>query len=317
MIVDLAKLLGRRVLVIGDLMLDEFVDGEVLRISPEAPVPVLEVTGRTHRPGGAANAAANVGSLGGRPALAGIVGADREGDILQRELRAGSVDLAAIVPDASRPTTHKMRIIARGQQVVRIDHESREPLAESVHGELVARCVRAMADHDACIISDYNKGVVSPALCNAVIQAAGGKPVVVDPKRRDFKAYRGATVVTPNLNELEAATGIAANTDDDVVAAGRSLLASLGGGAVLATRGARGMTLIVPDKAPLHLPATAREVFDVTGAGDTVVSTLGLALAAGVPLDVAVAVANQAAGIAVGKKGTATVFAHELQRVLG
>ncbi|WP_394844300.1 D-glycero-beta-D-manno-heptose-7-phosphate kinase [Pendulispora brunnea] len=315
--VDLTKLSGRRVLVIGDLMLDEFVDGDVLRISPEAPVPVLEVRGRTYRAGGAANTATNVGSLGGRPSIAGVVGTDREGEILRRELLASDVDLSATVADTARPTTHKTRIIARGQQVVRIDHESREPLSESVREELTARCVQAMAHHDACIISDYNKGVISPALCAAVIQAAGNKPVVVDPKRRDFSAYRGATLVTPNLNELEAATGIAATRDEDVIAAGRSLLASLAGGAVLVTRGARGMTLIVPEREPLHLKATAREVFDVTGAGDTVVSTLGLALAAGISLETAVAVANEAAGIAVSKRGTAAVFAEELRKVLG
>jgi D-beta-D-heptose 7-phosphate kinase/D-beta-D-heptose 1-phosphate adenosyltransferase len=297
---------------VGDLMLDEFVRGEVLRISPEAPVPVLEVKGRSYRPGGAANAAANVVSLGGRASIIGVVGGDREGEILAREIAAEGIDVSSVLNDSSRPTTHKTRIIARQQQVVRIDNESRVPLSDAVQADIAERCVSAMKQHDACIVSDYAKGLITPGLLSTIVRAAAGKPIVVDPKRRDFAAYRGATVVTPNLNELEIATGISAHDDEQVLAAGKIAMDALGGGAVLVTRGAQGMTLLVPGKEPLHLKALARQVFDVTGAGDTVVGTLGLALAAGIPLHVAVDIANRAAAIAVGKVGTATVSAEEL-----
>jgi D-beta-D-heptose 7-phosphate kinase/D-beta-D-heptose 1-phosphate adenosyltransferase len=315
---DVSRLTGKKVLVIGDLMLDEFVRGEVLRISPEAPVPVLEVKGRTYRPGGAANAAANVTSLGGRAAILGVAGTDREGDVLVREIGAAGVDASLVVLDGARPTTHKTRIIARGQQVVRIDHESRAPLSDATIGELVARATAALREHDACVLSDYAKGVITPALCSAVIAAARslGRPVIVDPKRRDFTPYRGATVVTPNLKELEVATGVSAGSDEEVLAASSSVLAQIGETALLVTRGAEGMTLLKAGAPPRHLHATARQVFDVTGAGDTVVGTLALALAAGIALEHAIEAANAAAAVAVGKPGTATVSLNELAAAL-
>lgn len=304
----------RRVLVVGDVMLDEFVRGEVLRISPEAPVPVLEVTSRTFRLGGAANAAANVKTLGGHVALAGVIGADREAKILRDLVVESHVDAAALVTDASRPTTHKTRIVARGQQVVRIDNESREPLAQTVHDEVIASVVAQLANADACIISDYGKSVVTPELSQEVIAAARarGCPVIVDPKRKDFAAYRGATILTPNLHELEVATGERLRTTEDVVHAGTGLLSLLDGGALLVTRGAAGMTLLMPGREPAHFSARARAVFDVTGAGDTVVSTLGLALAARIEIGLAIELASLAAGIAVSKEGTAAVSVDEL-----
>lgn len=305
---------NRRVLVVGDVMLDEFVRGEVLRISPEAPVPVLEVMTRSFRLGGAANAAANVKSLGGHVTLAGVVGADREAKILRDLVEESGVDGAALVTDGTRPTTHKTRIVARGQQVVRIDNESREPLAPSVHAEVAASVVAQLGQASACIISDYGKSVVTAELCHEVIAAARavGCPVIVDPKRKDFAAYRGATILTPNVHELEAAVGERIRTTEDVLHAGLALLPLLGGGAILVTRGAAGMTLLAPGREPAHFSATARAVFDVTGAGDTVVSTLGLALAAGIDVNVAIELASLAAGIAVSKEGTAAVTVDEL-----
>jgi D-beta-D-heptose 7-phosphate kinase/D-beta-D-heptose 1-phosphate adenosyltransferase len=305
---------NRKVLVIGDVMLDEFVRGEVLRISPEAPVPVLEVMSRTFRLGGAANAAANVKTLGGHVTLAGVIGTDREANILRALVEESHVDGAALVADATRPTTHKTRIVARGQQVVRIDNESRSPLAKDVHTELVAGVVAQLAHTDACIISDYGKSVVTPELCREVMAAARAKgcPVIVDPKRKDFDIYRGATVVTPNLHELEVAVGSRLRTTEEIVEAGTGLLPVLDGGALLVTRGAAGMTLLVPGREPAHVSSAARAVFDVTGAGDTVVSTLGLALAAGIDVGMAIELASLAAGIAVSKEGTAAVSVAEL-----
>jgi rfaE bifunctional protein kinase chain/domain len=289
---------GLRVVVVGDLMLDEFVNGDVARISPEAPVPILEVTDRTSTPGGAANAAMNVASLGGRVRLVGVVGDDAAAASLAGLVEKAGIDARSFVVDGSRPTTQKTRIVARHQQVVRIDQESRAAIASGI-GEALVNAVRAaLADADACIVSDYGKGVVSPGLVAAIVEIAHARkiPVIIDPKRRDFSAYRGATLVTPNLAELEVATGIRAHTTEEVVAAGTSLLAILDGGAV-----------------PVHTHARARAVFDVTGAGDTVVSTLSLALAAGMDITVAIEVASVAAGLVISKVGTATVDVAELR----
>jgi rfaE bifunctional protein kinase chain/domain len=306
---------GRRVVVVGDLMLDEFVRGDVARISPEAPVPILEVTDRTSTPGGAANAAMNVASLGGRVQIVGVVGDDASGRVLASLVEKAGIDVQSFVVDASRPTTQKTRIVARHQQVVRIDQESRAAIASSIGAALINATRAALADADACIVSDYGKGVVSPELVAAVVEVARARkiPVIVDPKRRDFSAYRGATVITPNLGELELATGTRCHTTEEVVAAGTSLLPILDGGAVLATRGAAGMTLLRPGMVPVHTHARARAVFDVTGAGDTVVSTLALALAAGMDITLAIDIASVAAGLVISKVGTATVDIGELR----
>lgn len=306
---------GRRVVVVGDLMLDEFVRGDVARISPEAPVPILEVTERTSTPGGAANAAMNVASLGGRVKLVGVVGADPAASVLAALVERAGIDPRSFVVDASRPTTQKTRIVARHQQVVRIDEESRAAIASSIRAALITATRAALADADACIVSDYGKGVVSAGLVAEVVEVARSRsiPVIVDPKRRDFSAYRGATVITPNLAELELATGERCATTEDVVRAGSSLLELLDGGAVLVTRGAAGMTLLRPNVPPVHTHARARAVFDVTGAGDTVVSTLALALATGIDITVAIDIASVAAGLVISKVGTATVDVAELR----
>jgi D-beta-D-heptose 7-phosphate kinase/D-beta-D-heptose 1-phosphate adenosyltransferase len=314
---SVSSMAGKRVVVVGDVMLDEFARGDVRRISPEAPVPVLEVKSRSSAPGGAANAAANVTSLGGRASLIGLAGEDAAASDLERLLLAAHIE-HALVRDASRPTTHKTRLVARGQQVVRIDHESSHDASAEVRDRLVAHARSFAQNSDACIISDYRKGVVSPELCAAIVESAQKKrmPVIVDPKRRDLTAYRGATVVTPNVHELELAANATLQTTDEIVRAGESLLPELGGAAILVTRSAEGMTLLEPGKAPLHVRATARQVFDVTGAGDTVVATLALALAAGASLADAVHVASCAAGVVVTKAGTATVTPDELTSAL-
>lgn len=304
----------RRVVVVGDLMLDEFVRGDVARVSPEAPVPVLEVRSRSVMPGGAANAAATARALGAAVAVLGVVGADREGDLLRASLAEQGIDAGGVLTDATRPTSHKQRFVARGQQIVRIDHESRAPLDAHAADALATALESALEHADACIISDYAKGVVERPLVARTIAAARarGVAVVIDPKARDFALYAGATVVTPNLAELENATGRACRTTDEVVREGTSLLSLLDGAAVLATRSADGMTLLEPGKAPTHVRATARAVYDVTGAGDTVVGTLALALAAGAPLCDAVRLASSAAAVVVSKVGTATLSAREL-----
>ncbi|MBX3204664.1 MAG: D-glycero-beta-D-manno-heptose-7-phosphate kinase [Labilithrix sp.] len=312
----LDELRGRRVVVVGDLMLDEFVWGDVARISPEAPVPILEVKDRTAMPGGAANAATNVASLGGKVSLVGCIGADAPGELARRLVEAAGIDASGFVVDGSRPTTVKSRIVARNQQVVRIDHETRGAFSPEIREAVGAAVRAAMASADACIVSDYGKGVVTPELVRLVVEAAGDKPVVVDPKRRDFSAYRGATLITPNLGELEAAVGRTCSSVDDIVEAAESLLGDLGGGAVLVTRGPGGMSLVEPGKAAVHVPARARAVFDVTGAGDTVVGTLALALSVGLPMAIAIEVASASAAIAVSKPGTATVTIDELRAEL-
>jgi D-beta-D-heptose 7-phosphate kinase/D-beta-D-heptose 1-phosphate adenosyltransferase len=319
---DLRKLIdafaGRHVVVVGDVMLDELVRGDVKRISPEAPVPVLEVTSRTHALGGAANAAANVASLGGRSSLIGMVGEDAGASVLRALLDGGKI-AARLVTEPGRPTTHKTRFVARGQQIVRIDQESRAEAGAETRTRLVAEITAAAASADAFILSDYAKGAVSADLSGALVARAKerGVAVVADPKHKDLRLYRGVTVVTPNHSELEVAVGRTLTTDADFAAAAAEVLPILDGGALLATRGADGMTLFEPDRPPFHVHAAARSVFDVTGAGDTVVATLAIALAAGASLQEAVEAASAAAGVAVSKVGTASVSPSELRGALG
>jgi rfaE bifunctional protein kinase chain/domain len=308
---------GRHVVVVGDVMLDEFARGDVKRISPEAPVPVLEVTSRSHALGGAANAAANVASLGARATLVGLVGEDGGAATIETLLRERAIT-SKVVKDPGRPTTHKTRLVARGQQIVRIDQESRDEPAGDVKARLLAAIAPAFEGADACILSDYAKGCVTAELAAAVVDAARAKkiPVIADPKRRDFRVYRGVTVVTPNHGELEVAVGRPVTTDDEFAVAAKELIAQLDGGAVLATRGADGMTLFEVNAPPFHVRAAKRSVFDVTGAGDTVVATLSVALAAGAPLRDAIVLASAAAGVVVSKPGTASVSPAELADAL-
>jgi D-beta-D-heptose 7-phosphate kinase/D-beta-D-heptose 1-phosphate adenosyltransferase len=313
----LAKLAGKHVVVVGDVMLDEFVRGDVKRISPEAPVPVMEVTSRELRLGGAANAAANVVALGGRATVIGLVGEDASAPTVERLLAERGLE-AALVRDASRPTTHKTRFVARGQQIVRIDQEVRSAPSGGIRAKLVDAVRNAVARADACVLSDYAKGTIVPDVVKALIEGAKARSaaVVVDPKRSDFAVYRGATVLTPNSGELEAAVHRELHTDEEFARAAAELLPLLDGGALLATRGADGMMLFQPGKKPVHEKAKAKSVFDVTGAGDTVVATLAIALAAKASLTEAMTLASGAAGIVVSKVGTATVSPAEIEAAL-
>src|SRR5579883_703934 len=311
----LGRVTGCPVLVVGDLILDEFVWGTARRISPEAPVPVVEVHRRTYAPGGAANAAANAAGLGGRVALVGVAGADPAGDRLTECLRAGRVADIDVVRDPARPTTTKTRVVAHGQQVVRFDHEDTAPVPATVRDAVLARVRALLPAARGCILSDYGKGAVGPEVAGEVIAAAAraGVPVVVDPKGADYRKYRGATLVKPNQAEAGVALGRGVATGADVAAAGPELVARQGGrSAVLITRGPDGMTLFEPGRPPAHVPARAREVFDVTGAGDTVTGVLGVGLAAGIPLLAGCRLAAAAAAVVLGKRGTAAIDAGEL-----
>lgn len=307
---------GCRVLVVGDLMLDEFVWGHVSRISPEAPVPVVEVSRRSFTPGGAANTAANVGALGGEPVLAGVVGDDPGGDRLNELLAGQGVDTAPVVRDPSHPTTTKTRVIAHSQQVVRIDHESPGPFAEAVQSALLGRIAGVLPSVRGCVVSDYGKGVVTAGFVGKLIELARGHgvPVVVDPKGTDYRKYRGATVVKPNQHEAGKVLNRDLRTDADVDRAGADLLELLAPDtAVLVTRGAHGMALFERGRPPVRVPAQAREVYDVTGAGDTVAGTLALTLAVGGSLETACRLASAAAAVVVGKVGTAVCTIDELR----
>ena len=307
------------VLVVGDLMLDEYLWGHVNRISPEAPVPVVEVQRRSFTAGGAANTAANVAGLGGSAILVGIVGDDAEGRRI-RDLMSGlGVDTSAVVADSSRPTTTKTRVIAHSQQMVRIDQERLGPLSESVEAELLVYLEGVLPQVRAAVISDYGKGVITPSLCERFLALArsAGVPVIVDPKGTDYRKYRGATVVKPNQLETGKVLNRELRTTAEVERAGRELLEFLGvGSSVLVTRGAQGMTLLEADRTAIHVPAQAREVYDVTGAGDTVAGTIALTLAVGGNLETACRLASLAAAVVVGKVGTATCSTAELGAAL-
>ncbi|HVF42821.1 MAG TPA: D-glycero-beta-D-manno-heptose-7-phosphate kinase [Pyrinomonadaceae bacterium] len=306
----------RRIVVYGDVMLDEFVWGDVRRISPEAPVPVVEIRRESVHLGGAANVLSNLRALGVRSALVGVVGQDRAGERVRAELReSGALDAEEnLVVDVSRPTTVKTRIIAHSQLVVRADRERRTPLDATVEERVVETLRRLLRGADALVVSDYDKGAVTPAALDAVLPAAeaAGVPVLIDPKIRNFDSYRPATLVTPNHHEALKVTNTEDDTDEGMARAARAIRERLGCRSVLITRGERGMMLLEEDGEPVYVPTAAREVFDVTGAGDTVIATLAASIAAGATLAEAAMLANHAAGIVVGKIGTATASADEL-----
>jgi rfaE bifunctional protein kinase chain/domain len=314
---EISGLSGVSVLAVGDVMLDEYVWGVVKRISPEAPVPIVEVTRRTYAAGGAANVAAGVTALGGRTFLAGVIGEDSAAAALRDALELAGVDTADLVLDRSRPTTCKTRVIAHSQQVVRTDSEVSHPLSSGVE-ELLLQRVRDRIEHvDAVVLSDYRKGVVSETVARRVIDAAvaNGKPVVVDPKGVDYAKYRGATVITPNAHDAGQAANVHIENEQDLLEAATRLSVACDGAALLVTRGAAGMTLF-NGSGRLDVPTRARDVYDVTGAGDTVVAMLAVALGRNRTLQQAVTLANATAGIVVGKVGTATVTLDELGRWL-
>ena len=307
-----------RILVIGDVMLDEFVFGAVQRISPEAPVPIVEITGRRFAAGGAANVAANVAALGAVTALGGVTGDDDAGENFRRLIESIRMDSCAVLRDASRPTICKTRIVAAGQQIVRIDHESREPLSETIESRLIAAAVAELGNAGACVISDYGKGVVSARMVAAVVAAGKARqvPILVDPKGHDYRKYAGVTLVTPNLKEAELAAARPIANSHDMILAAERIMDAADCPALLITQGALGMTLFRRGHRPVRSSALAHQVFDVTGAGDTVVAMLALGLATGLPVEDAMLLANIAAGIVVEKPGTATVSLDEMAELM-
>lgn len=312
---SVARFRGKVIGVVGDLMLDEFVAGDASRISPEAPVPVVLFESRSFRGGGAANAAANIVSLGGSPVVLGVIGSDTAGDALTECLRAQGVTTTGILKDAARPTTHKLRVVARGQQIVRVDTESHEHLSPVTEASLLRSIEELAPKVNAWLLSDYAKGLLSEAVCERVVRAAepAGIPVLVDPKGRSFSKYRGASVLTPNTLELELATGIVTHNQDPLVEQAVTRLSdTLPGTIFLVTRGARGMTLVQPGEKARHFPTVAQAVFDVTGAGDSVIGAIALCLSSHATWNEALFLASHAAGIAVSKHGTVAVTDEEL-----
>ena len=306
----------RRVLVFGDLMLDEFLWGRVSRISPEAPVPVVEVSRQSFHLGGAGNVAANVRSLGGGATLVATVGEDAGGAHVREAVAAAGVGSRLVVSPPGRPTTVKTRIVAHHQQVVRADREDASDVDPKTAAALVAALREELSRCDALLISDYQKGVVTAPLLRRLLPLARRVPVLVDPKPRHFRRYRGVTLVTPNQLEAERATGLRLTDDAALALAGERILRQLRCRAALVTRGERGMSLFEQGREALHVEAAAREVFDVTGAGDTVIATMSLALAAGASLPEAAVLANAAAGVVVGKLGTAQATPDEVLQSL-
>ncbi len=301
-----------RVLVVGDVMLDRYWSGQTSRISPEAPVPVVHVQASEDRPGGAANVALNIASLGGQVTLLGYVGQDEAGQLLAANLQQRGVDTHFITL-ANVPTITKLRVLSRHQQLLRLDFE--EGFAGRDHASLHTAFQNLLAEIDVVVLSDYSKGTLETARELIAIARQANKPVVVDPKAQDFSTYQHATVITPNLSEFRQAVGVW-ESETDLLARGTALLQQCGFANLLITRSEQGMTLLRQQAEPYYLPTRAREVFDVTGAGDTVVAVLAASMAAGLPVEQAMALANLAAGIVVGKVGTATVSVAELHKAL-
>ena len=301
-----------KIVVMGDVMLDRYWHGAAERISPEAPVPVVHIQNIQERPGGAGNVALNLRALGCQVHLLGMIGDDSEGERLESALIA-----AGVVCDLERiqafPTISKLRVLGRHQQLIRLDFEQGFHQVDPT--ELFDRCRLQLAQADVLILSDYGKGVLQQAQTMIELARQLGVPVLVDPKGTDFSRYYGASVITPNLKEFEAVAG-PSRTDRALTENALALIKAHNLGAILVTRGEEGMSLIQPGKEALHVPTRAQEVYDVTGAGDTVIATLAAALAAGAPLIEAVSLANTAAGISVSKLGSATVTVPELRRVL-
>ena len=312
----LTDLGNQTVLCIGDLMLDEFVYGDVTRISPEAPTPVIAVKRTEVMVGGAGNVARNLVSLGARCIFVGVVGDDDAGAALTKALTTNALIEFELVIDPARQTTRKVRFVSEhhSTHLLRADWESAGPINAAAEDALIAHAIKAMPGAGSVVLSDYAKGALTPRVVRAVIDAANklGKPVIVDPKGRDYSIYRGATLITPNRQELADATGTAARSDDEVADAAVGLARALDAKAVLVTRSEDGMTLVT-DGAPIHVPAYPVRVRDVSGAGDTVVAVLSSMLAMKADFESAMRAANAAAAVVVGKRGTATLTVAELR----
>ena len=307
-----------RILVVGDLIMDEFLWGQVERISPEAPVPVVEVKDESLILGGAGNVVNNIKALGGNALLCGVVGNDSMGQKLTRMLQGLNSPLNGLVVEEGRPTTIKTRIVAHSQQVVRVDREERRPVNEESTGRILATLQEELHKSDAILIADFGKGVLTRSLMDGIRSLGqGGQTILaVDPTVRNLALYKDVTIITPNNYEAQQMSGIQIEDDQSLRRAGEHLLEGLGCQMVLITQGDKGMTLFEGNGQTTQIPTVARKVFDVSGAGDTVIATFTLALAAGLKPGEAALLANLAAGIVVGEVGTATVAASKLKDIL-
>jgi len=303
----LTKFSHIRLAVLGDVMLDEFVWGKVERISPEAPVPVVQIKRETWRPGGAANVASNLVALGAKADIFGIIGDDGAGRRLVESLQSEKIGTAGLIADSGRRTTVKTRVLGQNQQMLRIDREFTDPIDYRCQKDLSNTLWKIAPSLHGVIVSDYAKGVIVAELLSQIIERFRGsdKPVTIDPRPKNGPLYKGASIVTPNTREAEELLGRKFETEEDVLKGGTDLMRQLKLDAALITRGEHGMSLFERGKKPLTIPTRAREVFDVTGAGDTVIATFSLALAAGCPMAEAAEIANLAAGVVVGIVGTA------------
>lgn len=310
---------GRRILVLGDYMLDHYIRGGASRLSPEAPVPVVRVADESFVPGGAGNVAANLVALGAKVVAMGVIGEDEAGRQLVSQLGERGIAVEGLIHDGERLTSQKCRVLAERHQVVRFDRETDAPLSGASEKRLLKALASALAEAEAIILSDYGKGVVCPGVIRAAIAGARrrGIPITVDPKIEHFQLYKGVTSVTPNTAEAWAGMRrVPKAADAEIERLGRDILRTLRSDSVLITRGAEGMSLFKKNGQVLHIPTRAREVFDVTGAGDTVIAAFTLALAAGARIEDAAVLSNHAAGIVVGKLGTAVTTPQELARDL-
>lgn len=307
-----------KILVVGDIMLDRYWWGSVKRISPEAPVPVVELQKSTFAPGGAANVASNIAGLGATAYLVGSIGTDHDADTLVGLLEDINVSGDALVRVATRPTSVKTRVIAHSQQIVRVDQETTSEFSPDEHEFLWAKISDVLPKVDAVIVSDYAKGLLSEALLSRLIEAARsfGKMVLVDPKGKSYTRYSGASLLTPNRREAAEACNFDEHMPDMVSIAGNRLMDELDLGMVLITQGEDGMTLFQREKEPLHLSTMAKETYDVTGAGDTVIASLGVALGAGMDFVHSAAIANLAAGLVVEQVGTTAITRQMLEPVI-
>jgi D-glycero-beta-D-manno-heptose-7-phosphate kinase len=310
----IAQFATKRLIVLGDLMLDEFIWGEVRRISPEAPVPVVEVKRESWHLGGAGNVVANLVALGAQSVPLGLIGKDAAGERLRDEFALRGVATNGLISDSARPTTRKTRIVAHSQQMLRADREDRSPLTTELEEKVMAAFTAALTEADAVILSDYDKGLLTPRVLAETIAAtqAQGKAVCLDPKIKNFAHYRHVNVITPNQLEAERAANLEITDEVSLRAVAENIRAQLACRNILITRGEHGMSLLEENGTLRTIPTVAREVYDVTGAGDTVIATLSLALACGATLYEAAIIANHAAGVVVGKVGTATLTTDEL-----
>jgi rfaE bifunctional protein kinase chain/domain len=308
----------KTILVIGDIMLDEYHWCKVGRISPEAPVPICTVEKTTLVPGGAANVANNIQALGSVPNLFGVLGNDSSGEKLLQVFKQSHIVCEHILLDDKKPTILKSRIIAHQQHVVRVDRENTSPISQKSRKILLDRAEKLLPTVDALLISDYLKGTLPVPFTQKLIQIAAkhGVKVIVDPKGNNYKKYKGATVITPNFSEFQTIINKQITTEKEILSEGLKLIKKLNLEALLITRSEKGMTVITKDKSKTDIPTMAKEVYDITGAGDTVISVVSIGLAAGLPISEAACLANYAAGIVVGKIGTSTTSFDEIQTVI-